>query len=90
MYNLDFTKRALNDIQKIRKSGTNSVRKKLEEFLLELKEHPKTGLGKPEEMKGRPNTYSRELDKKNRLVYRVIDDQVVVLVLQALGHYDDK
>lgn len=53
----------------------------------ELKEHPKTGTGHPEPLKGKPE---RQITKKQRLVYRIYEEEVVVLILTAYGHYDDK
>lgn len=40
--------------------------------MVELSEHPKNGIGKPEQLKGVENTWSRRLDKKNRLVYTIL------------------
>jgi len=34
--------------------------------------------------------YKIEYTKKHRLVYRIFKEEVVVLVLRAYGHYDDK
>lgn len=60
-------------------------------FLKELAEHPKTGTGHPEPLKGQPaNRWSREITKKHRMVYRIFDTEVLVEVLAAYGHYDDK
>lgn len=59
--------------------------------LKELAEHPKTGTGHPEPLKGQPaNRWSREITKKHRMVYRIFDTEVLVEVLAAYGHYDDK
>lgn len=33
------------------------------------------------------SVYSRRITKEHRLVYKVYDDTVVVLVLSAFGHY---
>ncbi len=64
---------------------------KAQRFLEELKEHPKTGLGHPEPLKGKPEgRWSREITKKHRLVYRIYETEVVVLVLAAYGQYDDE
>ena len=64
---------------------------KAQRFIEELKEHPKTGLGHPEPLKGKPEgRWSREITKKHRLVYRIFETEVVVLVLAAYGHYEDK
>lgn len=65
--------------------------KKAQRFLEELRVHPKTGLGHPEPLKGKPeNRWSREITKKHRLVYRIFETEVYVEVLAAYGHYDDK
>ena len=78
------------DFEKLAKSEPK-VFKKAQRFIEELKIHPKTGLGHPEPLKGKPeNRWSRELSKKHRLVYRIYDTEVVVLVISAYGHYDEK
>jgi len=65
--------------------------KKVGKFIEELREHPKTGLGHPEPLKGKPEgRWSREVTKKHRLVYRIFEVEVYVDVLSAYGHYDDK
>jgi len=53
--------------------------------------HPETGIGKPEKKKHNLSGYwSREIDKKNRMLYYIDKDIVTVSVVSALGHYDDK
>ena len=60
-------------------------------FIEELREHPKTGTGHPEPLKGKPEGHwSRALTKKHRMVYRIFDEEVVILILSSYGHYDDK
>ena len=57
----------------------------------ELREHPTTGLGHPEPLKGKPeNRWSRQITEKHHLVYQIFDNEVLVLILTAYGHYDDK
>lgn len=36
------------------------------------------------------NVFSREINKKDRLVYEVCEETVVVYVISAEGHYSDK
>jgi toxin YoeB len=89
-YNVEFDMQARLDFEKLAKSEPK-VFKKAQRFIEELKIHPKTGLGHPEPLKGKPeNRWSRELSKKHRLVYRIYDTEVVVLVISAYGHYDEK
>ena len=89
-YTLIFAPRALEDFDKIKKSGDNARLKKLRTILEELREHPLTGIGNPERLKYKKDTYSRRLSGKDRVVYSVHDDVVEVNILQMLGHYDDK
>ncbi len=50
-YTLKLTPIAIEDIEFHKKSGDKATLKKLSVLLDELTEHPKTGTGKPEEMK---------------------------------------
>ena len=90
MYSIDFTTEALQGLAKLERSEPKVFAKAVR-FIEELKEHPKTGLGHPEPLKGMPEgRWSREITRKHRLVYRIFEDEVLVLVLRSYGHYDDK
>ncbi len=90
MYILDFTKNATKEIAFLKKSDTISY-KKVSKLLEELQEHPRTGTGHPEPLtQGNDITYSRRINKKDRLIYDIIDEVVTVLVITTKGHYDDK
>lgn len=86
-YHLDFTDKALDDIQSHRMSGNKPVLNKLLILLEELIEHPFTGSGKPELLKyNLAGLWSRRINREHRLVYEV-GDKGVVVVLSAKGHY---
>ena len=90
MYRIDFTENANKGLAKLVKSEPNAYKKVLS-FVEELKEHPTTGTGHPEPQKGKPeNRWSREITRKHRLVYRIFETEVVIEVISAYGHYDDK
>ena len=89
-YSLIFAPRALEDFEKIKKSGDQARLKKLRTILEELQEHPLTGIGNPERLRYKANTYSRRLSGKDRIVYSIHENVVEVNILQMLGHYDDK
>ena len=90
MYQLEFTDSAKASIAKFKKSNQQAF-KKLSKLLEELIDHPQTGSGHPEPMqKGNDVTYSRQITKKDRLVYDIYDNIVTVLVLSAEGHCSDK
>ena len=91
MYTLYITVQSKKDIAFLKKNGGKAVTKKIEKLLLELIEHPKTGTGQVEQLKGdRQGQWSRRIDKKNRLIYTINDDIVTVEVISARGHYDNK
>ena len=64
---------------------------KAQQLLEELKSHPRTGTGHPEQLKGEPRgRWSRRITQKHSLVYEILDDEVIVFVITAYGHYSDK
>ena len=90
-YTIEISKEALADLLKIKKSGKKADISKIERIFLELEIHPTTGIGKPEKLKYKEvNIWSRQLNKKDRLLYEIIDHEVVVIIISALGHYNDK
>ncbi|MBR1922786.1 MAG: Txe/YoeB family addiction module toxin, partial [Paludibacteraceae bacterium] len=53
--------------------------------------HPQTGTGHPEQLKGdKAGLWSRRINKKHRLIYEIHETEVIVLILTAYGHYEDK
>ena len=89
-YEVQLSEKAIDDAEKLMRDEPKAY-KKLEKFIEELETHPYTGTGHPEPLKGgRSGQWSRTITKKHRLVYEVHDDVVIVLVLSAYGHYDDK
>mgnify|MGYP000862980787 FL=1 len=85
-YQLNFSQQAQNDISFYKKTGNKLVLKKLLLLLNEISEHPYSGTGKPEALKyNLIGLWSRRINKEHRLVYEVIEDQI--LVHSAKGHY---
>ena len=90
-YTIEISKEALADLSKIKKSGKKTAILRIEKIFLELEIHPTTGIGKPEKLKYKnENVWSRQINKKDRLVYEIIDHEVVVIIISAFGHYNDK
>ena len=89
-YFVDIKEYAQYGLQKLQKNEPNVYKKALK-LIGELYEHPTTGTGHPEPLKGDPKgRWSRRITDKHRLVYRVLDTEVIVLVLSAYGLYEDK
>ena len=90
MYKLDYTDEAKQHIAQLKREEPKAFQK-VTKLLEELMEHPATGTGHPEPLKGHPEgRWSRHITKKHRLVYRIFETEVLVLVLRSYGHYDDK
>ena len=59
-------------------------------MLLELSETPFSGTGNPEALKWELTGYwSRRINQKDRLIYKVAEELVIVYVVSASGHYED-
>ncbi|MCR4920596.1 MAG: Txe/YoeB family addiction module toxin [Bacteroidaceae bacterium] len=90
MFTIRYTSEAREDLLRLRRDEPSALRK-VAKLLDELMEHPRTGTGHPEQLSGdRAGQWSRRITKKHRLVYEIRETEVVVLVLTAYGHYDDK
>jgi toxin YoeB len=64
--------------------------KKINKLIRDIIRNGHSGIGKPEQLKGDlSDRWSREIDEKNRLVYRILDDGRVEIT-QCKGHYADK
>lgn len=58
---------------------------KIDTLIFDIQEHPFTGLGKPEPLKGELSGYwSRRITEEHRLVYTVEDD---IIIVQCMYHY---
>jgi len=55
----------------------------------DIKRNPFKGLGKPEHLKHEiPPSWSRRINKKDRLIYRIKKDQIEIISI--LGHYENE
>ena len=90
-YTLEISSRARRELQVHYKSGSKSTIRKIEQIFYELSETPFEGTGNPEPLKYKLAGYwSRRINRKDRIIYKVLEDRVIVLVVSAIGHYEDK
>lgn len=75
---------ALEDLQWWVETQPRTARRVLD-LMEQVLRDPFGGTGKPEPLKGLPDTWSRRITGEHRLVYAVFDDRVVFL--QARYHY---
>lgn len=64
------------------------ILKKINKLLKEIQRTPFSGEAKPEPLKWSPDSWSRRINEKDRLVYKVENDNINVI--QCKGHYNDK
>ena len=82
MRNLKFTDEAWNsylDSQK-RQSQDRKTLKRINELIKDAQRSPFEGIGKPEALKhSLSGCWSRRIDETNRLVYQVIDEELIII-----------
>lgn len=63
--------------------------KKINQLLKDIERNGYDGIGKPEPLSGNLSSYwSRRIDDKNRLVYRITSETIEIL--ECRTHYGDK
>ena len=83
MYDLIFTKQAKKDIEKL----TPKNKEKLKSIILNIiKINPKDGKKLVGELKG---YYSLRLNIKDRIVYRIDEENKVVYIMMCKTHYNE-
>lgn len=90
-YIIKISKAAEKDLSLLKKSGKKSDIEKVNTIFEEIEENPRLGTGKPEQLKYYDGeVWSRRINKKDRFVYEIYEDEILIVVIQALGHYSDK
>jgi len=57
----------------------------------QIADNPFEGIGNPKALKHEFTGYwSRRINQKDRLIYKVEENIVTVFIISALGHYSDK
>jgi toxin YoeB len=88
-YRIKYHRQAIEDAKRLQREDPKAF-KKLLKLEGELKEHPRSGTGKPEPLPfTRPGEWSRRISRKHRLIYEIRDTEVIVIVISAYGHYGD-
>ncbi|WP_231458868.1 MULTISPECIES: Txe/YoeB family addiction module toxin [unclassified Pedobacter] len=90
-YSIVLDKLAEKKIKLHLKSGDKASIKRINQIFEELKSHPYNGVGNPEALKyNLSNFWSRKINQKDRLIYRVDENIITVFIVAATGHYGDK
>jgi len=90
-YTVVLEKFAERDIKLHLKSGNKASIKRINQIFEELRSNPYIGIGQPEALKySLSNFWSRKINQKDRLIYKVEENIVTVYIISAMGHYSDK
>ena len=90
-YFIDVEKRAKKQLAELYTSGDKAGIKKVEIIISELEKHPETGTGNPEQLKYELSGFwSRRINSKDKLIYKIDNLKVIVTLLSAKGHYSEK
>ena len=90
-YEIEYTEQFLEDILKHKKVGQKSILLKINSLIDELRQHPTTGTGNPEALKGnKKGQWSRRITQKHRLIYEIHEEVITIFILEAYGHDGDK
>lgn len=87
-YLLDLDKKAKRQLEIIKKDA--KLLKKVIAILDEIADDPYSPTHKFERLKHNFKGFcSKRVDKKNRIIYRVEDEEIIVLIISILGHYEE-
>jgi toxin YoeB len=90
-YLIEVSEEAKKHLVAHHKAGDKNTIKRIERIFEELSETPYSGFASPESIKGNlSGLWSRQINKKDRIVYQVLDEVVLVVVISTKGHYGDK
>lgn len=90
-YELILMPQAEKHLKEWSKSGQKKTLKKIVTLFEELRQHPTTGTGHVEQLKGNlTGLWSREINKGDRMIYSIEDTRIIVNVISLKGHYGDK
>ena len=90
-YKIKLTAEAEKHLAQWRKAGQKKTLQKIASLLEELQTHPTTGTGQVEQLKGNlQGFYSRRIDKASRMIYKIEENVVTVIVISLKGHYSDR
>ena len=86
MYQVEFHKRALKDIEKFKEIKLESKAKRLVEI---IKENPFQNSPPYEKLVGNLEGFiSRRINIQHRLIYQVLEDKKVIRIISLWSHYE--
>lgn len=86
---IEFKEGVMKEWETFKRYGNKSLLTKIKKLLIEFEEHPETGTGKVEQLKGDlSGCWSRIINGEHRMIYEIDYDRNTVYVLSLKGHYE--
>ena len=82
-----FLPQATEDLQYWKQTGNARILKRIRALLADIQQHPFSGIGKPELLKGTNGKWSRRINDEHRLVYSINEGRIYVYVFSLRYHY---
>lgn len=83
-----FSKQSLKDRDYWKKTGNKAIMNRITALLQDIKNHPYTGIGKPEPLEyDLSGKWSRRINSEHRIVYSVDEEKIEVHILSMRFHY---
>ena len=80
--------KAEEDLAYWKSTGNKRIMKRISKLLEDILQHPFTGIGKPEPLKGNlQGVWSRRITDEHRLIYSVSNGMIYIYVLSLRYHY---
>lgn len=84
-----YSDEAQQDIKYWKKSGNQTVQKKIQELLHAIENNPYEGIGKPELLKHNlSGLWSRRINQEHRIVYKLLENRATIKIYSLRGHYN--
>ena len=76
-----------DDLQYWKMKGEIRILKRIRALLADIQEHPFSGIGKPEPLKGENGKWSRRITDEHRMIYSISDRRIYIYVFSLRYHY---
>ena len=80
-------KQAKADRDYWKSTGNIRILKRITALLKDIEQHPFSGIGKPEPLKGENGKWSRRITDEHRLVYSISNGLIYIFVFSMRYHY---
>jgi toxin YoeB len=78
---------AEEDLNYWKSKSDTRILKRIRALLADIQQHPFSGIGKPELLKGTNGKWSRRINDEHRLVYSISEGRIYVYVFSLRYHY---